>query len=64
MSMKNMNRRKFLSATAAGTLAAAGASAISTDAVSAKTAGKLAIQGGKPVRTKSWPGWPVDEAIR
>jgi len=59
MDKQNLNRRKFLSATAAGTLVAAGAGAISANAALAKTAGKLAIQGGKPVRTQSWPGWPV-----
>jgi dTDP-4-amino-4,6-dideoxygalactose transaminase len=59
MDTKNMNRRKFLSATAAGTLAAVGTGAISTDVAWAKAAGKLAVQGGKPIRTKSWPTWPV-----
>ena len=52
MDKQTMNRRTFLSASAAGTLAVAGAGTISTTTASAQTVGKLAIQGGKPVRTK------------
>lgn len=59
-----LGRRKFLAASA-GAVAAMTTSSVSAraDAKSAK-AGKLAILGGKPVRTSGWPRWPhIDDAV-
>jgi perosamine synthetase len=57
MDNKNLTRRKFLAATT-GTIAAVAASRIPVYANAGKDAGKLAINGGKPVRAKAWPAWP------
>jgi len=53
MESKNLTRRAFLAATT-GTIAAVATSRIPVYA----NAGKLAINGGKPVRAKKWPAWP------
>jgi dTDP-4-amino-4,6-dideoxygalactose transaminase len=54
-----ITRRRFMSAASAGTLAALATASIPTYAGAGNTAGKLAMQGGKAVRTKGWPKWPV-----
>jgi dTDP-4-amino-4,6-dideoxygalactose transaminase len=59
MNKKDLNRREFLNAASAASLAAAASGAIPAFGNVGKKAGKLAILGGKPVRTKSFPGWPV-----
>ena len=59
MNKTNLTRRQFLTAASVGTMAAAASRAIPLHAEAAKEAGKLAILGGQPVRTKSWPRWPV-----
>ncbi|MHC4656271.1 MAG: DegT/DnrJ/EryC1/StrS family aminotransferase [Planctomycetota bacterium] len=59
MDKKDLNRREFLNAASAASLAAAASGAIPTYGNVSKKAGKPAILGGKPVRTKSFPGWPV-----
>ena len=58
MNQNNLTRREFLAVasipiigTASGGIAAYGNVG--------KKAGKLAILGGKPVRTKRWPSWPI-----
>jgi len=53
MDSKNLTRRAFLAATT-GTIAAVATSRTPVYA----NAGKLAINGGKPVRAKKWPAWP------
>jgi dTDP-4-amino-4,6-dideoxygalactose transaminase len=59
MDKKDLNRRQFLNAASAASLAAAASGAIPAYGNASKKAGKPAILGGKPVRTKSFPGWPV-----
>ncbi|MHC4740950.1 MAG: DegT/DnrJ/EryC1/StrS family aminotransferase [Planctomycetota bacterium] len=59
MDKNNVTRRQFMAAASAGTIAAVASRAIPAYANSSSGAGKLAIKGGKPVRTKGWPGWPV-----
>ncbi|MDH4239185.1 MAG: DegT/DnrJ/EryC1/StrS family aminotransferase [Phycisphaerae bacterium] len=59
MNKKDLNRRQFLSAASAATLAAAASKAIPAYGNVSKKADKPAILGGKPVRTKPWPPWPV-----
>ncbi|MDP2898815.1 MAG: DegT/DnrJ/EryC1/StrS family aminotransferase [bacterium] len=59
MNKTNLTRRQFLTAASVGTIAAAASRAIPLHAEAGKEAGKLAILGGQPVRTKSWPSWPV-----
>jgi perosamine synthetase len=59
MNNTNLSRRQFLAATSTGVVAAMASSPLASAAVQTKEAGKLALLGGKPVRTKGWPGWPV-----
>jgi dTDP-4-amino-4,6-dideoxygalactose transaminase len=58
MDKKNLNRRQFIAAASAGSLAAAASRAIPAYGKSSGKA-KLAMLGGQPVRKKSWPKWPV-----
>ena len=58
MDSKNLTRRAFLAAST-GTIAAVASSRVPVYANAGKRAGKLAILGGKPVRAKAWPAWPV-----
>ena len=58
MDSKNLTRRAFLAAST-GTIAAVATSRVPIYANAGKKAGKLAILGGKPVRAKAWPKWPV-----
>jgi len=57
MDSKNLTRRAFLAATT-GTIAAVASNRVSVYAGSGKSTGKLAVNGGKPVRAKKWPAWP------
>ncbi|MHC4560331.1 MAG: DegT/DnrJ/EryC1/StrS family aminotransferase, partial [Planctomycetota bacterium] len=59
MNRKHLTRREFLSTVSAGTVAAVASGTIPTYASRGKSAGKLAIKGGKAVRTKPFHGWPV-----
>ncbi|MHC4308932.1 MAG: DegT/DnrJ/EryC1/StrS family aminotransferase, partial [Planctomycetota bacterium] len=59
MNKEDLNRRQFLNAASAASLAAAASTAIPAYGSVSKKAGKPAILGGKPVRTKSFPSWPV-----
>ena len=58
MNKDNLTRREFLAAASTGTIAAA-SGGIGAYANVSKKAGKAAILGGKPVRTKPFPAWPV-----
>ncbi|NLF70886.1 MAG: aminotransferase class V-fold PLP-dependent enzyme [Candidatus Anammoximicrobium sp.] len=59
MDTPRWNRRQFVAATSLGSLAAVGGAAVSARAAASSAAGKLAIRGGTPVRTASFPGWPI-----
>ncbi|MBW8040874.1 MAG: DegT/DnrJ/EryC1/StrS family aminotransferase [Planctomycetes bacterium] len=59
MNKKDLNRREFLNAASAASLAAAASGAIPAYGNVSKKAGKPAILGGKPVRTKAFLRWPV-----
>ena len=59
MNKKDLNRREFLNAASAASLAAAASGSIPAYANAGKNAGKPAILGGKPVRTKGWYDWPI-----
>ena len=59
MNKNDLTRRKFLTAASAASLAAAASRTIPAYGNISKKAGKPAILGGRPVRTKGWYGWPV-----
>lgn len=48
-----------MGAASVGTVAAMASRTVPAFGNLAKTAGKLAVQGGQPVRAKPWPTWPV-----
>ena len=58
MNKNNLTRRDFLAAASISAIATA-SGGIGAYANVSKKASKLAILGGKPVRTKSWPSWPI-----
>jgi len=57
MNSKNLSRRNFLAAASAGTIAAVTSG--TAGAYAGSKAGKLAIKGGKAVRTKPFQSWPI-----
>ena len=59
MNSRKVSRRNFLAAASAGTIAAVTSGTTSVYAGSAKRAGKLAINGGKAVRTKPFQSSPI-----
>ena len=59
MNIKHITRRQFISAASAGSLAAVASGAIPAYGNLSRKAGKPAILGGRPVRTKRFPGWPI-----
>ena len=59
MNKKNLTRREFLTVASTGTIIAATSGRIGAYGNVSKTAGKAAILGGKPVRTKRFQSWPV-----
>ncbi len=59
MNAPRFNRRQFVAATSVGSLASLAANPPATPAATRKSAAKLAIEGGTPVRSKGWPGWPL-----
>jgi perosamine synthetase len=59
MNSKKVSRRNFLAAASAGTIAAVTSGSTPAHASRAKRAGKLAIEGGKAVRTKPFQSWPI-----
>ena len=58
MNKNNLTRREFLAAASIGTIATA-SGGIGAYANGSRKAGKAAILGGKAVRTKPFPSWPV-----
>jgi len=59
MNKNNLTRREFLATASTGTIAAVASAGIPAYGNINKKAGKLAILGGKPVRTKGWYDWPI-----
>jgi len=59
MDKQDLTRREFLNAASAASLAAAASGSIPAYGNVSKKAGKPAILGGQPVRTKGWYDWPV-----
>lgn len=59
MNENDLTRRQFIAAASAGSLAAVASRTIPAYGNISKKASKLAILGGRPVRTKSFPGWPI-----
>ncbi len=59
MKDNDLTRRQFIAAASAGSLAAVASKTLPAYANIGKKAGKLAILGGRPVRTKRFPGWPI-----
>ncbi len=59
MDSPRVTRRQFVAATSLGSLAAVAGQAVPAHAAMAGGAGKLAIKGGSPVRTKGFGGWPI-----
>jgi dTDP-4-amino-4,6-dideoxygalactose transaminase len=58
MGSNNVSRRQFLTKASAGTLTAMTMGSLTAYGNVSKNSSKLALLGGKPVRTKSWPDWP------
>ncbi|MGV3686360.1 MAG: DegT/DnrJ/EryC1/StrS family aminotransferase [Daejeonella sp.] len=60
MKFNDLTRRKFIAAVTTTTVATALSGSVPSFAKPpAKNAGKLALQGGTPVRVKDWPKWPA-----
>ena len=59
MNKKKLSRREFLTVASTGTIIAATSGRIGAYANAGKKTGKAAILGGKAIRTKPYPGWPV-----
>lgn len=59
MKKHDLNRRQFLEAATAGSVATVVSTTIASYGDSTKKTGKLAVLGGEPVRkNKPWPAWP------
>jgi len=59
MNDNDLTRRQFIAAASAGSLAAVASKTLPAYANTSRKAGKLAVLGGQPVRTKRFPGWPI-----
>jgi perosamine synthetase len=60
MNRPQMTRRRFIGTASAGTLAATAPGSVTAAAGSlGGSTGELALRGGKPVRSKPWPTWPI-----
>jgi len=59
MITENLTRRKFLATASTGAVAAVASGAIPAYAGRSRKSGKLAIKGGKAVRTKPFQSWPI-----
>jgi perosamine synthetase len=59
MNRNQMTRRQFIKTASACSVAAAASTTIPAYGNLSGKAGKLAIMGGRPVRTKPFPGWPI-----
>jgi perosamine synthetase len=65
MNNHDLTRRQFIATASAGSLAAVASVSVPAYADLTRTASKLAILGGEPIRkNKPWPAWPyVDDQI-
>jgi len=59
MNDNDLTRRQFIATASAGSLAAVASKTLPAYANTSRKAGKLAVLGGQPVRTKRFPGWPI-----
>lgn len=59
MNKRDLTRRQFIAAASAGSLTVVASKTLPSYASVSGKGGKLAILGGKPVRTKPFPGWPI-----
>jgi len=59
MSIQGMTRRQFVGTASLGAVAAMASRTVPAYGNLGGNAGKLALQGGRPVRSKPWPTWPV-----
>ncbi|MBN1422604.1 MAG: DegT/DnrJ/EryC1/StrS family aminotransferase [Planctomycetes bacterium] len=59
MDAGDLTRRQFLSKSSVGALSAVAAGGLAASARGAPKTAKLALRGGRPVRTASWPDWPI-----
>jgi hypothetical protein len=59
MTRKHVSRRDFMTSASAGTIAAITSGTASAYAQRGKKTGKLAIRGGRAVRTKPFQSWPI-----
>jgi perosamine synthetase len=59
MNKNNVTRRQFMSTASAGAIAAIASRTIPAYGNLTKKTGKLAINGGQPVRRQRWPSWPI-----
>jgi dTDP-4-amino-4,6-dideoxygalactose transaminase len=65
MNRSKLNRRKFLRQASLGTMGVSvvASSTLAQDGPAGAAKGTLAVLGGKPVRTGSFPSWPVADKI-
>ncbi len=59
MIRENLSRREFLATASTGAVAAVTSGAVPAYAKRSRKSGKLAIKGGKAVRTKPFQSWPI-----
>jgi len=59
MDKKKMTRRQLMGAASAGTFAVLASGVVPAYTAPAKKVGKLALHGGRALRAKPWPSWPV-----
>ena len=59
MDKDKITRRQLMGAASAGTIATIASGTLPSYAASTPSGGRLALQGGPPVRTKPWPTWPI-----
>ncbi|MHC4496123.1 MAG: DegT/DnrJ/EryC1/StrS family aminotransferase [Planctomycetota bacterium] len=59
MITENLTRRKFLATASTGAVAAVASGTLPAYAGRSRKSGKLAIKGGKAVRTKPFQSWPI-----
>ena len=59
MNRNQITRRQFIKTASVSSLAAVASTTVPAYGNLSSKAGKLAILGGRPVRTKSFPGWPI-----
>jgi dTDP-4-amino-4,6-dideoxygalactose transaminase len=57
--MKNFTRRQFIATTSAGTVTTVLISGMPSSAYLSGKGRDLALLGGKPIREKGWPEWPI-----